>query len=178
MHGDGGGLYLQVTRAGVPSWTFRYMIDGRERYPGLGPLHAIGLSEARKRAAECRRQLVDGIDPLAVKQAAREKTKLTAAKAMTFKQCAEAYIAAQQAGWRNPEHAKQWPSTLNSTSTRFSVICPSKRSTSGWSQAVEPIWNTKPEAAGRVRGRIESILDFATAAATAGREPGAMARAS
>jgi hypothetical protein len=37
---------------------------------------------------------------------------IEAASAMTFKDCAEAYIAAHKAGWKNPKHAAQWPSTL------------------------------------------------------------------
>jgi len=55
MYHDGGGLYLQVSAGGAKSWIFRFMLDGRSREMGLGPLHAITLAEARKRAAECRR---------------------------------------------------------------------------------------------------------------------------
>src|SRR5437660_9616083 len=85
MYADGGGLYLQMTGVGVKSWTFRFMRDGRERYMGLGPLHTIGLAEARQRAQECRRIRLDGHDPIEVRRAGRLVAKLDAAKAVTFR---------------------------------------------------------------------------------------------
>src|SRR5437763_13824132 len=80
MHADGGGLYLQVTRAGVPSWVFRFMRDGRERYMGLGPLHTIGLAEAREKALECRKLKLDGEDPIERRKAVRTASKLEVAR--------------------------------------------------------------------------------------------------
>ncbi len=44
MYPDGGGLYLQVTKTGTKSWLFRFMLHGRARVMGLGPLHIISLS--------------------------------------------------------------------------------------------------------------------------------------
>src|ERR1700674_2966661 len=85
---DGGGLDVQVSAAGAKSWSFRVMLDGRAREMGLGPVHAIPLAEARKRAAECRRMRFDGIDPIEVRRAEREQKKLDAAKSMTFDACA------------------------------------------------------------------------------------------
>src|SRR6202043_4236800 len=84
MYHDGGGLYLQVSAAGAKSWIFRFMLDGRSREMGLGPVHAIPLADARKRAAECRRMRFDGIDPIEARRAGREPKKLHAAKSMTF----------------------------------------------------------------------------------------------
>jgi Arm domain-containing DNA-binding protein len=55
MYHDGGELYLQVSASGAKSWILRFMLAGRAREMGLGPLHAIPLAQARKRAAECRR---------------------------------------------------------------------------------------------------------------------------
>jgi len=69
MHHDGGGLYLQVTAAGAKSWIHRYMLNGRVREMGLGQLHIISLSDARTRAAEYRRQRLDGIDPIDARKA-------------------------------------------------------------------------------------------------------------
>ena len=45
-YGDGRGLYLQITPAGVRSWLLRYERDGRERAMGLGPIHDFSLDEA------------------------------------------------------------------------------------------------------------------------------------
>jgi integrase len=83
---------------------------------------------------------------------------------MTFRQCAEAYIKAQATGWKNAKHAAQWPSTLEAYVYPAFGSLPVQTVDVGLvMKAVEPIWTTKPETASRVRGRIESVLDWATA---------------
>src|SRR5215471_8431391 len=94
MYHDGGGLYLQVSGGGAKSWIYRFMLDGRPREMGLGPVSVISLAEARKRASECRKMRLDGIDPIEARRAERNQKKLEAAKAMTFDACATAYIEA------------------------------------------------------------------------------------
>src|SRR5450631_2603281 len=74
MYADGGGLYLQVT-AGGASWLYRYMLRGRAREMGLGPLAVFGLQEARAKAHEARQQRNDGIDPIDARRAARTEEK-------------------------------------------------------------------------------------------------------
>jgi integrase len=107
---------------------------------------------------------IDGRDPLAAKRAKRDQARLAEARAMTFRQCAEAYIDAHRAGWRNPKHAGQWPATLETYVYPTMGALPVQAVDVGLvMKAVEPIWTTKPETAGRVRGRIESVLDWATA---------------
>jgi hypothetical protein len=112
MHHDGGGLYLQVTAAGAKSWIYRFMLNGRAREMGLGPLNVISLAEARARAAECRRLRLDGIDPIDARKGKRDEAKLKAAKAITFDACTAAYIEAHEAGWQNAKHRQQWRNTL------------------------------------------------------------------
>src|SRR5579863_1152573 len=112
MHADGGGLYLHVNARGAKSWIFRYMRDGRAREMGLGSLHTIGAKAARERAADRRRELLDDIDPLEVRQAKRHKATLEAAKAISFAECARRYIAAHQAGWKSPKSLDAWEGTL------------------------------------------------------------------
>src|SRR5262245_52036219 len=163
-YADGGGLYLQVSSSGAKSWVFRFKNVGRLREMGLGPLHTIGLAEARQRAQDCRRARLDGLDPIETRRAQRMAARLDAAKAMTFKACAEQYIASHKAGWRNAKHAAQWAATLETYAYPFFGALPVPAVDVGLVlKAVEPIWSTKPETAGRVRGRIESILDWATA---------------
>src|SRR6516162_6949065 len=111
-YSDGGGLYLQVGATGAKSWVFRYKVDGKLHEMGLGALHTVGLAEARTRARQCREHRLDGLDPLAVRRAARTQAILDAAKGMTFRQCADGYIAAHRAGWRNCKHRDQWSNTL------------------------------------------------------------------
>src|SRR5882762_5309475 len=110
---DGRGLYIKVQPSGAKSWLYRYHKDGTSHDCGLGTYPELGLAEARERAIEWRRVKMDGKDPIAAKKAIRAAALVSAAKVMTFQQCAEAYIAAHRTGWRNPKHAAQWPATLS-----------------------------------------------------------------
>jgi integrase len=160
---DGGGLYLQVTAAGAKSWIYRFMLNGRAREMGLGPLHTISLSEARARAAEYRRQRLDGIDPIEVRKAKRDEAKLEAATSMTFDACTAAYIEAHEASWRNAKHRQQWRNTLEAYARPVIGALPVQViDLTLVMKVLEPIWHTKPETAARLRGRIEVILDWAT----------------
>jgi integrase len=163
MHADGSGLYLQVTDNGA-SWIYRYMLGGRSREMGLGPLALYGLGDARAKALDARRLRHEGIDPIEARKAARTQLRLDAAKAITFKECAEAYIKAHRAGWQNGKHAGQWESTLETYAYPAIGALPVQAiDTALVLKVLEPIWTTKPETATRVRGRVESILDWAKA---------------
>ncbi len=164
VYADGAGLYLQVSKWGTKAWLFRFMLDGRSREMGLGSIRDFTLAEARIRARDARQLLADGIDPIDARRARRAANRLEAARAQTFKDCAEAYIAAHAPGWRNPKHAGQWTATL--TTYAFPTLGPLPVATIDTALVVRvltPIWATKTETASRVRGRIESILDWATA---------------
>jgi integrase len=168
MHADGGGLYLRVTTraSGVVNryWLFRYSHRGtdKDRQLGIGPLDTVTLAAARAAARECREQLLAGLDPIEERNAQRASRALADAKAITFDQCRDAYIAAHHAGWRNVKHAKQWTATLNTyVSPVFGHLPVGSIDTGLVLKALEPIWTVKPETASRVRGRIESILDWA-----------------
>jgi integrase len=125
----------------------------------------VSLAEARELAVDCQRKLRAGIDPIDEKKAARLVVKLERAKAMTFKQCAEAYIAAHERGWKNPKHAAQWPSTMEAyVYPVFGALPVAAADTGLVMKAIEPLWTTRTETASRVRGRIESVLDWATTA--------------
>jgi hypothetical protein len=173
LYGDGHGLYLQVSKFGTKSWVFRYMIDGVPRKMGLGALHTVSLAEARKRAVDARLKVHDGLSPIEQRKALRGAARLAAAQAVTFKQCADRYIEANRAGWRNAKHADQWFATFNET-RRGSRIYPALTvaindlpitaiDTSLVLKVLEPVWQEKPETATRTRGRIESVLSWATA---------------
>lgn len=161
--GDGLGLWLQVTPTGAKSWIFRYTRDGKAREMGLGATHTISLAEARELALACRQQLQRGVDPLGEREAARLAAKLEAAKAMSFDQCAAAYIEAHRAGWKNAKHASQWENTIATYASPIIGALPvAAIDTPLVMKVIEPIWQTKAETAARLRGRIESILDWAT----------------
>jgi integrase len=182
MYADGGGLYLCVgaptakalaqdkKARGAASWIFRYMRDRRPHEMGLGPLRDIGLKEARERAAARRRELLAAQDPMALhsrraKKERRERERQEQeARSMTFRRCAEGYIAANEAAWKNPVHRKQWPATLAAYVYPVFGDLPVHAVDVGLVMRVlEPIWTVKPETASRVRGRIETVLDYARA---------------
>jgi integrase len=164
LHADGGGLCLQITSAAARSWVYRFMLAGRARAMGLGSFPDVSLAEARERAAECRRLRANGIDPIEARDGDRAKARTGAAQSITFKECAERYIESHKAGWRNPKHAAQWTATLASYAhPAFGGLPVQSIDTGLVLKALEPIWSTKTETATRVRGRIESVLDWATA---------------
>ena len=163
LYGDGNGLYLQISRFGTKAWLYRFMMDGKARKMGLGPVHTVPLADARQHATEARRKVLDGIDPITAREAERSKAKLEAAKAITFQQCAERYIAGQEASWKNDKHRAQWPSTLKTYVYPIIGALPVAAIDTGLVlKVIEPIWNEKPDTAGRVRGRIELVLNWAT----------------
>jgi integrase len=162
LYGDGAGLWLHVGPTGGKSWVYRFMLDGTAREMGLGPLHTVGLAEARRLAAQCRRQRFAGVDPLAARRQATAARRARAAKAITFKNCAAQYIAANRAAWRNAKHGAQWGATL--ATYAYPVIgdlSVADVDTGHVTRILETIWTEKPETASRVRGRIEAVLDYA-----------------
>jgi integrase len=138
------------------------MLNGRRHDMGLGPLNAVSLADARTKADTYRRSKVDGDDPLGARAAKNLAIKLEAAKAITFKECAKAYIEAHAAGWKNKKHSEQWASTLTAYAyPTIGNLSVQAIDTGLVMKVLEPIWQTKTETASRVRGRIESILDWA-----------------
>ncbi len=173
-YGDGGGLWLQV-RAAVEaegerrakpigrSWLFRYMLGGKARQMGLGPLEDVSLAEARVAAGECRRLLLAGTDPIEAREAALT-AKRAQTKAKTFREVAELYLTAHEKHWRNSKHRAQWRSTLDKHAMPAFGDRPIDTITTGdVMEVLEPIWQVMPETASRLRGRLESLLDYAKA---------------
>lgn len=171
-YGDGGGLWLQISKLGGKSWVFRFTFNGKAREMGLGAVHTVSLAEARIKAQENRKAILEGQDPIEVRKSKCALTLQESAKRKTFKECAEAYIEANKAGWKNAKHAKQWENTLATyaytilgalsvaaidTGLILSVLQQEVTTKDGPAQ----LWYSKTETASRVRGRIEVILDWA-----------------
>lgn len=162
-YGDGAGLWLQVSVWGTKSWIFRFTLSGKQREMGLGAVHTVSLAEARAKAKEYRLLVQAGQDPLEARRASRLQEELERAKSMTFDQCAAAYISAHRAGWKNAKHARQWESTLKRyASPEIGSLPISVIDTALVVKVLQPIWKTRTETASRLRGRLESILDWAT----------------
>ncbi|WP_449427862.1 tyrosine-type recombinase/integrase [Rhodanobacter umsongensis] len=160
--GDGGGLYLQISASLSKSWVFRYQINGRAREMGLGAFHSFGLSDARKRAMKCRQMVTDGIDPIDDRKSAQQQKRLTEARTVAFGRCAGLYIEAHRSGWKNAKHAAQWESTLATYCKPIWDVPVDRVDTELVMLCLNPIWTTKTETASRLRGRIESVLAWAT----------------
>jgi integrase len=161
-YADGGGLYFRVAPGGTKSWVFRFARHGRTRDMGLGSYPAVTLAMARELATECRRTLASGIDPIEDRNEKRAAALVESATSMTFDQCRTAYITAHEAGWRNAKHRQQWTNTLKTYVSPVFGRLPVRAVDTGLVMRVlEPLWAAKPGTASRVRGRIESILDWA-----------------
>ncbi|MDR0672999.1 MAG: integrase arm-type DNA-binding domain-containing protein [Zoogloeaceae bacterium] len=158
-YGDGGGLYLQVTKKLVKSWVFRFALNGVEHYMGLGPFHAVHIREAREKARKVRTMLTQGVDPL---QARETQDPVFLQGNKTFDDCVAEYIESHKAGWKNSKHLAQWKNSL----LTYVSPCFGKRDvreidTALVLQALTPIWETKTETAARLRERIARTLSFA-----------------
>ena len=113
-YADGGGLYLQVGKTGTKAWLFRFQLDGRERFMGLGSVKTFSLKEARLRARAARQVLSDGIDPIEDRLARRDAERKNSAARITFKEAMAKFLATHADLWRNRKHAKQWEVSVRS----------------------------------------------------------------
>ena len=174
LYCDGGGLWLQVTRGRTDtkeihrSWLYRWTIKDtvtgktKTREMGLGSLKTIGLAQAREKARIAREQRLEGIDPLEKRRAEASATAGATAKAMTFDQCAHAFIEAHRDSWHNPKHRAQWGVTLRKyASPVFGKLPVQAVDLPLVLKVIEPLWKNKRETASRVRGRVEKVLNWA-----------------
>ncbi|MEJ1357885.1 MAG: integrase arm-type DNA-binding domain-containing protein [Candidatus Sedimenticola sp. (ex Thyasira tokunagai)] len=169
-YADGAGLYLQVSPTLSKSWVYRYQVGGKERRHGLGRYsendtqRGLTLNKARKAAKACRDLRDNGTDPIDHKRQQEALKALADVKGMTFKDCADKYIESHRRGWKSPKHAQQWENTLATYAMPTIGALSVKDVDVGLVlQVLEAIWHEKPETATRVRQRVESVLDWATA---------------
>jgi integrase len=164
MYADGAGLYLQVTGSAAKSWILRYSLRGAAREMGLGSLRKVSLADARRKVAECHKLLDDHIDPIKHRSQARAAAALARTQSITFKEAAAQFIAVQRKGLKNAKHASQWGTTIATYAEPIlGKLLVRDINVGHVHRVLEPIWTTKPETAGRVRGRIEKILGWAKA---------------
>lgn len=159
VYGDGKGLYIRVTEGGTKHWIYRFELKGKAHWMGLGPYPEVTLYGARAKRLEASRIRLAGKNPIAERDAVEAKKK----GALTFQECADQYIASHRSGWKNPKHADQWVNTIATYCGPIIGKLPVNEVNVGSVMRVlEPIWTTKVATAGHIRGRIESILDWAT----------------
>ena len=155
MHADGGGLYLQVAKTASgrlnKSWLYRYAVAGRERQMGLGPLSEVKLFAARQKAAECRKQRLEGIDPIEARENARHNSE---ASGVTFRRAFETFFATKRKSLSNAKHAAPWRSTMEAyvfprIGDRPIAVVEAREIL----ELLTPIWFAKAETAPPDRGR-------------------------
>lgn len=162
--GGVSGLGLYVNGHGSRSWIFRARVAGKRRDMGLGGFPDVTLAQAREMARDARAKLRIGIDPIEERRTARNALIAARATAVSFSKAATLYVEAQEATWRNAKHRQQWTNTLKTYADPHIGSMPVRDIEVGHVMtALQPIWTTKTETAARVRGRIESVLDWATA---------------
>lgn len=157
LYADGGGLYLRITTGTSAGrrWVFIYRrpSDGKRCEIGLGGTAVVPLAMARKKANEARALVAEGQDPQAARHAAR--------KMPSFGELADQYIQTMGTRWRNPKHRAQWEMTLREYAAALRPKPVDAITTADVLAVLHPIWQTIPETASRVRGRIENVLDAA-----------------
>ena len=162
--GDGGGLYLYITKKATASFLYRYFSEGKARTIGLGGYPSTSLATAREKAENFQKSRAAGVDPIAQLKEQASKKRHECLKAKSFETCAFEYIEHAKGLWKNPKHKQQWVNTL--TQYAFPVLGKTPVAQVDKEAIVKvliPIWTTKQETASRLRGRIEMVLDWAKA---------------
>ena len=182
MHavGNPAGLLLQIHKpvraTSIParSWILRIRIAGDRQHIGIGPYPTVALAEAREEAKKIVGSLRQGVNPKNEKKRKRSALIDAVAKNKTFKECAEAYIAAHSAEFSNEKHRKQWSATLESYAypiigdmlvadiSMRNVLAVLKQDIKDpkTNKTLGAFWETKTTTASRLQGRIKTILDF------------------
>ena len=160
----GHGCYLQIAEGGTRCWVFRYRRGNKGYHLGLGSVQYVSLAQARDKAIEYRRMLAADRDPLTEKLAIKRQRLLATVHTKSFKECATAYIAAHESGWKGGASRKQWEQSLEKyVLPRIGSLPVTEIDLPAVLSVIEPIWTTVPETARRIRNRIELILDWAAA---------------
>jgi len=157
-HRVSDNLYLQIAEGNTRAWVLRYQIDGRPRHMGLGSAKWVSLAEARRKAADAMRMVVEGNDPITARKRARQARQAE----KTFSECSTAYISSHAAGWGH-SNTHQWERSLRNHASTLAPMVVSDIDTPAVLAVLEPLWTVKPETASRIRGRIEAVLDWAKA---------------
>lgn len=159
-YADGDGLYFVVAGPTSKSWSYRYWMNGKERWHGLGSFNDVSLKEARIKRDESRQSVRSGVDIVQAKRLARQEAEgaKVRAEAPTFQDCAESYIDENWGKW-SAKHRAQWPSSLQRYAypTIGHLTIPEIKASHIF-QLLQPIWIEKAATASRVRGRIETVI--------------------
>ena len=163
--GGVNGLHLQMTPKGGRSWVLRVLVGKKRRDIGLGSFPTVTLSQAREKAREARDKIERGIDPVEERKAAKAALAAAQSRGLTFDQATAHYLAAKMDAFKNAKHRQQWQNTLAQyASPVLGKMLVQDITVQDVLRVLQPIWADKTETASRLRGRIESVLSWATVA--------------
>jgi integrase len=159
------GLYLVIKSKFSANWSLRYQLRGTAHWMGLGSAlpDGVSLADARTKAIAARDQLRGKLDPLQARRAEQAAAQIAALKQLTFAEASAQFIAQNEAAWKNARHRQQWHQTLATYARPINNLPVDQIDTPLVLRVIEPIWQTKTATASRLRGRIESVLDWAKA---------------
>ena len=168
------GLRLHPGKvAGRGKWIMRYVSPstGKPREMGFGGYPDVTLQEVRERAAEARKLVRGGIDPIDHRNA-QTKAVRADAEMLTFEEAAQRSYEDRKAGWKNAKHTAQWIQTL----TRYAFPKIGTRKVDSlrvrdFADVLRPIWLEKPETASRIKQRCDAVLEWCIAQELIGANP-------
>ena len=161
-YGDGGGLYLSISKGLTKSWVLRLRIDGRRTDKGLGGFPAVKLSAARKLADTYRVQVAAGKNPWGAPVKEREERVTTLDRVPTFESAARhLHFRKVQGGEITSEkHARNWLQMLERhVFPMFGDIPVDEISQREVKEFLEVIGPRLTETARRLRFRMREIFD-------------------
>ncbi len=176
------GLNLVIAASGSPSWALRYSTrDGKRRLMKLAdyqPIDAAELAGLEADAAEHRKAIRAGRDPLAERTVEHAPSKPDNGNGETFRTAAIAFIDENRAGWKNDKHVTQWENSLATyaypligdkltheiTLEDVKGVLQQPYSRGAY---VGTLWGGARETASRLRSRIETVINATKAAALA-----------
>lgn len=163
--GGVSGLLLQITPTGGRTWILRTSVGAKRREIGLGGFPDVTLAQARERARDAKEKIRQGIDPVEERKAARAALVASQRRGMTFADATDKYLAAKLDAFKNAKHRQQWQNTLTTYAMpELGPMLVNDITVQDVLRVLEPIWRDKTETASRLRGRIESVLSWATVA--------------
>lgn len=159
------GLYMQITPRGGRSWVLRVKVGSLRRDIGLGGFPGVTLSQARDKARETRAKIESGIDPVEERKTVKAALVAAQRRGLTFADAVDKALAAKLDAFKNAKHRQQWENTLATYATPdLGKMLVQDITTQDVLRVLQPLWMEKTETASRLRGRIETVLSWATVA--------------
>ena len=168
MHAVGGvvGLLLQISpNRKSRHWIYRTTINGKRCHIGLGSFPTVTLAMARQLARENYLIVRSGQNPIEERKERISARVAAEKRAITFADAMEKYLEIKLLEFDNEKHRKQWRATLDKYAIpELGKVLVADIQIRDVLRTLEPIWTKKTETASRLRGRIESIISWATVA--------------